>query len=111
MPADNRTRGKIMMALLDSCKSTSEIARELDMNLGYIRAQLVRMHHLWMIEPVAIRTDEDHQRFGRPPAVGYFQEFVWQMTTHGKDHNYVMERCYGCKVRMMLLSVDEAIVE
>lgn len=104
-PPDNKIRGRIMMALMGELKSTEQLAYELGDRLDYVRGQLVRMHHLGLIFPVAVR-----ERDGVSHGVGYFQDLLWELTRHTRDHNVLVDGCYGCMIREMFIA-DEAIVE
>ena len=107
MPPDNKIRGRILVTLMGECKSTEQIAYELAENLSYIRSQLVRMHHLGLVYPVAIRIrDGDRDN----PGIGYFQDLIWELTRHTRDHNELVSGCYGCLIRESFIA-NEAFYE
>jgi hypothetical protein len=86
--------------------STSQIAQAISESLTYARDQLIRMHHLGMIEPIGVR-EENHP----PPAIGYFQDVVWTVTTHTREHRFIEPGCRACKTRTLLLAGAEALDE
>lgn len=86
--------------------STSQVAYALSEHLSHARDQLIRMHHLGMIEPIGIREEE-----GRPQLYGYFQDVLWGLTTHTKEHSKIEPHCRACKTRELLLGGAEALDE
>lgn len=95
------------MSIMGECKSTQTISYELGERLSWIRAQLVRLHHLGLVTPVAIQYHED---IGTNHSDGYFQNLVWELTPHARDHKDLVDGCHGCYLRELFIS-DEAVLE
>lgn len=97
-----------MHSIFDKAKATSEIARDLDhcYHLSYIRSQLIRMHHLGLVVPIAVRREE-----GDRELVGYFRDLIWTLTKHTREHKHQFTNCTACTIRELLLASGEVIVE
>jgi hypothetical protein len=87
-----------MYECLNGGVSTSQLAGILDERLCYVRQEIVRLHHLGIIEPIAIRYEQ-----GDPPARLYFRDYVWEMTEHGRSHNDLQPECRACRIRERML--------
>lgn len=105
---DLRFRGKIIRSIFDQARSTADIAYDLDATLGYVRGQLIRLHHLGLVEPIAIREEEGG---GLPRPIGYYQDLVWNLTRHAREHRHQHANCWACTVREMLLASAEVVYE
>lgn len=87
-----------MYECLNRGMSTSELAQTLRENLAIVRREVVRLHHLGVIEPIAIRSEA-----GDPPARLYFRDLVWDLTEHGREHNRSYPGCTACMLRERML--------
>ena len=105
-PVDTRLRGRIMLTILGECKTTTQITYETGEDVLTIRPHLIRLHHLGIIEPVAVRYEEDN-----PESNGYFDDLVWGLTIHGREHSISVAGCYGCDMRELLMLVDAGFYE
>jgi len=97
------------MCILGECKTTGTIAYEISLPLAIVRTNLIRLHHLGLVYPIAVATPDGD--ISRNQCVDYFDELFWDATMHAKEHHYHVEGCYGCKIREMLLMVDAALYE
>lgn len=95
--------GKILLTLVDSCTSTTQLARCLRRPLGHIQRELIHLHHLGIIRIVALRIEDDDGT-----ARGYDRDYIWELTRHGLDHSDHHPRCWACAQREhRLLLADE----
>ena len=97
-----------MLALLGECRTTSQIAYEIEDSVDNIRPNLVRLRHLGIVEPIGIRTDVDEPV---PDRVTYFDDLLWTLTEHGRNHNETIPGCYGCRIRELLMLDNAGLVE
>ncbi len=86
--------------------TTSQLARELDEPIGRARNQLIRMHHLGMIEPIGVRQEDRMLN-----DLGYFQDVLWDLTVHTREHRGLEPGCRACLTRQLLLAAAEALGE
>lgn len=92
------------MELLGEAKSTVRIAYDVGISERAALAHLVRMYHLGIVQPIAIETWE---RENNMPA----SSAIWEMTEHSRSHKAVVSGCFGCKMRMIYLVANEALIE
>jgi hypothetical protein len=96
----------VIRYLLGGTLTTSEIAYAVRGQLGAVRDQLIRMHHLGMIEPIGVKEVAGDRR-----SFTYFQDVLWDITVHTREHRHIEPSCRACKTREWLLAGAEAIVE
>ena len=100
-PYNQKMWGDILLALMDECQSTGQIAYELQARLARVRAELILMHHFDLVEPIGIRSDDGPLR-----ASGYYLDLLWETTRHTKEHIDTNPGCRGCRIREQLLLTD-----
>ena len=61
-----------------------------------MRRELIRLHHLGIIQIVDVRLDH-----GGVPAKSYFQDYIWKMTRHARTHDTVRDGCLACDIRSL----------
>lgn len=64
------------------------------------------MHHLGLIEPIGVREVD-----GERPSFTYFQDVVWDVTTHLREHREIVPDCRACTTRTWLLIGAEVLIE
>ena len=100
-PSNHRLKGRILEQLINELQTTQQLAYLVRENLSCVRDQLVRLHHLGIIVPVGLRYDTDSE----PPSgleLSYFDDLLWDLTLHTRDHHESVEGCYGCAIREAL---------
>ena len=97
-------QARIMYECLNKGVSTTQLAGMFGARLALVRQEIVRLHHLGVISPIAIRYED-----GDPPTRLYFQDLVWEMTEHGREHGSIHHGCRACQNReRMLLRMQDA---
>lgn len=91
-------QGRILRELIAESMSTSQLAEELRERLDVVRQEIVRLHHIGIIEPIAIRHKE-----GEPTGRLYFRDYVWTLTQHTYEHQDLRNDCRHCRIRERLL--------
>lgn len=64
------------------------------------------MHHLGMIEPIGVREVDGERR-----TFTYFQDVVWDVSIHTREHREIEPGCRACITRGWLLAGAEALIE
>lgn len=59
-----------------------------------VRAELIALHHLGIVEPRGVRTDTP--RLGRSL---YDRDYLWGITDHGMSHHSTEPGCFACRMR------------
>lgn len=96
-----------MLALIGECKTTQDIVYELGESPDEVVPNLIRLRHLGIIEPIAIKTDDAPV----PDRVDYTDDLLWALTEHGRDHNTTVAGCYGCRIRELLMLDVVGLIE
>lgn len=96
----------MIRCLLSGALSTSELAYQARDSLGYMRNQLIRMHHLGLIEPIGVK-----EVVGERRTFSYYQDVLWGVTLHTREHRHIEPNCRACLTRTWLLAGAEAIDE
>jgi hypothetical protein len=106
-PYNKRMWGDVLLALMDECMTTSQLAYHLESRLDEVRQELIVMHHFDLVCPIGIRSD------GEEPYAGsfYYRDIVWETTDHTKEHSETNPNCHGCWVREQLVTVTEVLYE
>jgi hypothetical protein len=94
-------KGSILLTLIGSAHTTTEISYRVGEPIGEVRNQLIRMHHLNLVEPIGVRCEDGGEE---PPARGlsYYDDLLWSVTDHTRDHNEYVEGCRGCALRDLI---------
>lgn len=87
-------QGQILQELLESSKSTSELAFAAREDLASVRREVISLHHIGAIEPVGIRMDS-----GICGAKLYYRDYLWSITDHGMSHSMSTPGCTACYLR------------
>ena len=90
-----------MVSLMGEALATQQLAYSLGEELGYVRSQLVRMHHLGLVMPIAVR-EEDFDA----DVIGYFRNLIWTLTDHTRHHRELIPGCNGCRIRESFIAGD-----
>lgn len=95
-----RLRGKILIELMDQAKPASMVSYGINESEDIVLSSLHRMHHLGIVQPVAIG-----------PGLWDLIELFWDLTTHAREHKEIVSRCFGCRMREIYLAANEALFE
>lgn len=93
----------ILLALMDRSAPIPEIARFVDVDDRIVRANLIRMMHLGLVQTATLATVfspfDDHRLR------------LWSLTRHARQHKQTYENCWACRHRLRYLAASEAIYE
>lgn len=97
-----------MLTLIGECKTTEQIVYEVGESPDEIIPNLIRLRHLGIVEPIAIKSGGDGLY---PDRVDYIDNLLWSLTEHGQRHDAFVEGCYGCRIREKLMLDVAGLVE
>ena len=96
--SNQEIRGQIFQFLLDQGESTSALATLLNRPYGFMCDELMLLHHLGIIQPIAVVEGST--------GTFYERDLVWELTEHGLSHNVHIPDCRACKIREHLLTFN-----
>lgn len=102
-PYSRELWGAVFLELMGESKSTSQLSYVIETPLNEMRVELIAMHHFDLVEPIGIRHDDD---ISAVYGSGYFQDLIWDLTIHSKEHLETVPNCRGCRVREALLLTE-----
>jgi hypothetical protein len=91
-------QGRILQELLIESKTTSLLAHHTRENVFEVRNEIIRLHHLGVLEPVGYRTDTP-----RRGKTVYDRDSLWSITDHGMSHHSSHVDCWACRIRERVL--------
>lgn len=92
--ADEALQGKILQGLLERSQTTLQLVETVQRDIQPVRRELIRLHHLGVIEPLGIRGDTTE-----PGAKLYYRDLLWGITDHGMSHHTSVSGCMACYLR------------